>query len=86
MSRKRDFQKVLNSEYVTISELVEITNSRYSTLKYYTEENMIPFIQKGEGLIRRYHRETSIERIKLIKFLKTKGLTVSEIKENLNTK
>ncbi|MPQ33928.1 MerR family transcriptional regulator [Clostridium estertheticum] len=86
MSRKRDFEKVLNSEYVTISELVQLTDNRYSTLKYYTEENMIPFIQEGEGLVRRYHRETSIERIDLIKYLKTKGLTIVEIKKKMNIK
>ena len=34
MSRQRSLDKILESEYVTIGELVRITNSRYSTLKF----------------------------------------------------
>ena len=34
------------AEYVTIGELVRLTGARYSTLKYYTEEDMLHFEQK----------------------------------------
>ena len=84
MSRQRSIEKILESEYVTIGELVRITNSRYSTLKFYTEEGMIPFEQEEEKLTRRFPREKAIERIEEIKELKIKGYRVDEIKSILN--
>lgn len=83
MSRKRDLETILSSEYVTIGELVRITQTRYSTLKYYTEEGMIPFFQEDEKLTRRYHRETAVKQIEEIKNLKKNGLSIDEIKEEL---
>ncbi|WP_288221875.1 helix-turn-helix domain-containing protein [uncultured Clostridium sp.] len=80
MSRQRSMEKILESEYVTIGELVRITNSRYSTLKFYTEEGMLPFEQEEEKLTRRFPREKAIERIEEIKELKRKGYRVDEIK------
>ena len=38
------------SEYVTIGELVRLTETRYSTLKFYTEEGFLPFVQEGSNL------------------------------------
>ncbi len=50
-----------------------LTGCRYSTLKYYTEEGMLPFEQEEENLTRRYRRvETTVERIERIKSLKRK--------------
>ena len=48
MSRQRSMEKILASEYVSIGELVRITGFRYSTLKFYTEEGMLPFEQAEE--------------------------------------
>ena len=48
MSRQRNIEAILASEYVTIGELVRLTDTRYSTLKYYTEEAMLPFEQGEE--------------------------------------
>ena len=45
MSRQRTMEAILAYEYVTIGELVRLTECRYSTLKFYTEEGMIPFKQ-----------------------------------------
>ena len=45
MSRQRTMEAILASEYVTIGELVRLTECRYSTLKFYTEEGMLPFKQ-----------------------------------------
>ncbi|HHX13097.1 MAG TPA: MerR family transcriptional regulator [Clostridiales bacterium] len=70
-----------NSEYVTIGELVRLTDVRYSTLKHYTEENMLPFEQAEENLTRRYKRVESIKRIAFIKDLRNEGKTIPEIKE-----
>ena len=49
MSRQRSIEAIEASEYVTIGELVRLTGTRYSTLKFYTEEGFIPFEQKEQG-------------------------------------
>ena len=56
MSRQRSMEAIRQAEYVTIGELVRLTDVRYSTLKFYTEEGMLPFEQAGENLTRRYKR------------------------------
>ncbi|WP_339320149.1 helix-turn-helix domain-containing protein [Paenibacillus sp. FSL R10-2734] len=83
MSRQRSMENILASEYVSIGELVRITNSRYSTLKHYTEEGMLPFEQAEENLTRRYKREETVARFLWIKELKANGLTIPQIKEAL---
>ena len=45
MSRQRSLEVIQQAEYVTIGELVRLTEMRYSTLKFYTEEGMVPYIQ-----------------------------------------
>ena len=54
MSRQRSMEVIEQAEYVTIGELVRLTAVRYSTLKFYTEEGMLPFEQAEENLTRRY--------------------------------
>ncbi|OZQ68030.1 MerR family DNA-binding transcriptional regulator [Paenibacillus sp. VTT E-133280] len=83
MSRQRSMENILASEYVSIGELVRITNSRYSTLKHYTEEGMLPFEQAEENLTRRYKREETVARILWIKELKADGLSIPQMKEAL---
>lgn len=83
MSRQRSIEKIMASEYVTIGELVRITASRYSTLKFYTEEGMLPFEQEEENLTRRYKREETVKRIEEIKRLKSEGKSIQRIKEIL---
>ena len=84
MSRKRSIEKILESEYVSIGELSMLTNSRYSTLKFYTEEAILPFEQEEENLTRRFHREKAIKRIEEIKDLKKQGYSINDIKKLLN--
>lgn len=86
MSRQRSLEKILESEYVTIGELVRITNSRYSTLKFYTEEGMLNFEQEEEKLTRRFKREEAVKKIEEIKELKRRGHRIDEIKELLKEK
>ncbi|MBS4175267.1 helix-turn-helix domain-containing protein [Bacillus sp. FJAT-49736] len=86
MSRQRSMEKILASEYVSIGELVRITGSRYSTLKFYTEEGMLPFEQEEEKMTRRFPREKAITRINEIKELKRQGLSIPEIKEKITGK
>mgnify|MGYP000727612162 FL=1 len=85
MSRQRSMEVIAASEYVTIGELVRLTDVRYSTLKYYTEEGLLPFEQAEENLTRRYKREESVAQIQKIKELRQEGESIAEIKEILKT-
>ncbi|MFT3985463.1 MAG: helix-turn-helix domain-containing protein [Lachnospiraceae bacterium] len=83
MSRQRSLEVIEQAEYVTIGELVRLTDIRYSTLKFYTEEGLLPFEQAEENLTRRYRRVESMEWIKLIRNLRKSGKSVPEIKREL---
>ena len=83
MSRQRTMEAILTSEYVTIGELVRLTECRYSTLKFYTEEGMLPFEQAEENLTRHFPREASVRRIEQIRSLRQDGLSIPMIKELL---
>lgn len=76
-------EAISNSEFVTIGELVRLTDVRYSTLKFYTEEGMLPFEQAEKNLTRRYKREQSVALIRKIKKLRLEGKSIPEIKEIL---
>lgn len=78
-------EKILASEYVTIGELARLTGCRYSTLKFYTEEGMLPFEQAEQNLTRRYRREESEARVKWIRSKRDSGMTVPKIKEMLES-
>ena len=80
MARQRSLEVIRQAEYVTIGELVRLTDVRYSTLKFYTEEGMLPFEQAGVNLTRRYRREESLARIAHIRQLRQEGKSVPEIK------
>ena len=84
MSRQRSMETILASEYVSIGELVRITGARYSTLKYYTEEGMLPFEQAEENLTRRFPRENAVRQIERIRDLRLQGRSIPEIKEQLD--
>ena len=78
MSRQRSMETIARAEYVTIGELVRLTDVRYSTLKFYTEQGLLPFEQ--ENLTRRYRRAQSVERIRLLRRLRAEGRTIAEVK------
>ncbi len=80
MSRQRPMEVIEKAEYVTIGELARLTDVRYSTLKFYTEEGMLPFYQAEENLTRRYRREESVARLQYIRDLRKQGRSVPEIK------
>ena len=83
MSRQRSMEVISQSEYVTIGELVRLTDVRYSTLKFYTEQGLLPFEQAEQNLTRRSRREESVERSELLRRLREEGKSVGEIKEML---
>ena len=70
---------------MTIGELVRLTGARYSTLKFYTEEGMLPFRQADENLTRRYKRVETLALLSLIKKLKDEGRSIPEIKQILKS-
>lgn len=84
MSKQRSMEAIIASEYVTIGELVRLTGTRYSTLKFYTEEGFLPFKQEEQKLTRRYPREATVRRIAYIKQLRENGKTIPEIREILH--
>ena len=84
MSRQRKLEVSQQAEDVTIGELVRLTDVRYSTLKFYTEQGMLPFQQAEENLTRRYKREESIRRIQWIKALRQEGKSIQQIKQMLH--
>ena len=63
---------------------MRLTDVRYSTLKFYTEQGMLPFQQAEENLTRRYKREESIRRIQWIKALRQEGKSIQQIKQMLH--
>ena len=84
ISTQRSMETIQAAEYVTIGELVRLTGTRYSTLKYYTEEGMLPFAQSEANLTRRYRREESVVRIARIKALRERGLSIPQVKQALH--
>jgi len=83
MAKKRTLEIIRKAKYVTIGELVRLSGLRYSTLKYYTEEGLLPFEQAEENLRRRYRREASLSRLETIKKWKSKGYSIVMIKAKL---
>ena len=72
------------NKVLTIGELSEISGTRLTTLKYYTELGILPFNQGGKRLTRKYKKEKALERLEKIKELKEKRLTIKEIVEHFN--
>ena len=64
--------------------MAEVSGTRQTTLKYYTELGIFPFSQDGERLTRKYTEGEVLERLEKIKELKEKRLTVKEIVEYFN--
>jgi len=68
-----------DKDFLSIGELAKASGYRQSTLKYYTEIDILPFHQDGERLIRKYKKEAALKRLEEIKKLKNKRLTIKEI-------
>jgi len=78
-------QKVTeNNNFLTIGELAEVSGTRLTTLKYYTEIGILPFNQDGKRLTRKYKKGEALERLEKIKELKEKRLTIKEIVDHFN--
>jgi DNA-binding transcriptional MerR regulator len=69
---------------LTIGELAEVSGTRLTTLKYYTELRILPFNQAEKRLTRKYNKEEALERLEKIKEMKEKRLTIKEIIDHFN--
>jgi DNA-binding transcriptional MerR regulator len=65
--------------------LAELAGMRDSTLKFYTEQGLLPYHQAEPGLARRYDRDTAIARLREIEVLQAMGLSIEEIKARLTS-
>lgn len=83
MSRRRSLESIETAQFVSIGELARLTNCRYSTLKFYTEEGLLPFLQEGENLTRRFPREEAAAALEKILELRRTGCRMDEIKARL---
>ena len=72
------------SNILTIGELAEVSGTRLTTLKYYTEIGILPFSQEGKRLTRKYKEKEALGRLKEIKGMKEKRLTIKEIIDHFN--
>ena len=72
------------NDVLTIGELSEVSGTRLTTLKYYTELGILPFNQAEKRLTRKYTEGEALERLEKIKELKEKRLTIKEIVGHFN--
>ena len=72
-------KKSNDDNILSIGVLAKVSGIRQSTLKYYTEIGILPFHQEGKRLIRQYKKDEALKRLKEIKKLKEKRLTIKEI-------
>jgi len=84
--RKRTLKEIKEREYLKMSELAELNGVRYSTIKFYSQLGLLPFIQKGKRLAKYYPAKEASERLKKIIRLRSKGKSVSKIIEHFNNK
>ena len=63
----------------TIGQVSEMFNLPVSTLRYYDNEGLFPFMQRASGI--RQFSDTEIAALKLIECLKKSGLEIRDIKQ-----
>lgn len=73
----------VDPQYVTISNLLN-RGIEYYELEEYISEGLIPY-ELGEDGIRKFNNVETYERIEQIKELKEQGLSIEEMKEELNS-
>ena len=82
----KELKKSKPDTLIKIGELAILVDVKQSTLKYYSEEGMLPYIQRENGSNRLYPRKQAVLFINYIKSYKEKRLTVEEMKEKLSKK
>ena len=77
--RKRTIDEIKKREFLKMSELAELNEVRYSTIKFYSELGLLPFEQKGEKLAKYYPAKEASKRLQEILKMREKGKTIPEI-------
>ena len=67
----------------TIGDVSERTGLPAPTLRYYDKEGLLPFVNRGNGGIRKF-QETDLEWLRLIECLKASGLQIKDIKRYID--
>ena len=73
-------------DYLRIGELAEEAGLRYSTIKYYVEQGILPCKQEDSRLGRHFDKATALQRLKEIEALKDKRKTIDEIIDHFKKK
>lgn len=81
--KKLSEKELLEKEYLNAQELCTLSGTRYSTIKFYSEEGLLPFSQADTGLRRRYEPRVALKQLERIEKLKDQRKTIEEIKELL---
>ena len=81
--RKRTIEEIKKLDFLKLSELAELNNVRYSTIKYYSELGLLPFEQQGKRLAKYYPIKEASKRLKKILKLREKGQTIPYIINSL---
>lgn len=77
--RKRTIDEIKKRDFLKMSELAELNNVRYSTIKFYAELGLLPFEQQGKRLAKYYPAKEASQRLKEILRLKEKGKSIGGI-------
>lgn len=77
--RKRTIDEIKKRDFLKMSELAELNNVRYSTIKFYSELGLLPFEQHGKRLAKYYPVKEASQRLKEILKLREKGKSISDI-------
>lgn len=81
--RKRTIDEIKKRDFLKMSELAELNNVRYSTIKFYSELGLLPFEQQGKRLAKYYPAKEASQRVKEILRLRDKGKSVGEVISHL---
>ncbi|GAB4318709.1 MAG: helix-turn-helix domain-containing protein [Candidatus Sumerlaeia bacterium] len=94
-NRKRSIEEIRKMDFLKLSDFAEFNNVRYSTVKFYVERGLLPFVegnpadphrekklrQRGRKLMRYFPRVEASRRLQTILKLREKGKTVEQIRE-----
>jgi DNA-binding transcriptional MerR regulator len=77
--RKRTIEEIKKKDFLKLSELAELCEVRYSTIKFYSELGLLPFEQQGKRLAKYYPAKEASQRVREILKLREKGNSISDI-------
>ena len=64
--RKRTIEEIKKRDFLKLSELAELCEVRYSTIKFYSELGLLPFEQQGKRRAKYYPAKEANQRVKEI--------------------